>query len=151
MSTTSDRPCSTSFGLVKSLEAAVARFSPPAGTGPAISVTVVGASDLPAAVEVAAYRIAVEALTNVIKHARASRCDLLLALTDTLTLQITDDGVGMPEKPGPVSGCSQCGNASKSWVEPSRSRISAAAEPGSTPKSRSPRHEPRTSDGDHRR
>jgi signal transduction histidine kinase len=92
------------LGLVKSLEAAVARFSPPAGTGPVISVTVVGASDLPAAVEVAAYRIAVEALTNVIKHARASRCDLLLALTDTLTLHITDDGVGMPEKPGPGVG-----------------------------------------------
>lgn len=51
---------------------------------------------LPAAVEVAAYRIAQEALTNVVRHAEARQCSLCLYLRDrVLTLQITDDGKGI--------------------------------------------------------
>jgi signal transduction histidine kinase len=51
---------------------------------------------LPAAVEVAAYRIAQEALTNVVRHAGAQQCFLSLRLRDrVLTLQITDDGKGI--------------------------------------------------------
>jgi signal transduction histidine kinase len=51
---------------------------------------------LPAAVEVAAYRIAREALTNVVHHAQARHCLLRLGLRDrVLTLQITDDGKGI--------------------------------------------------------
>ena len=53
---------------------------------------------LPAAVEVAAYRIAQEALTNVVRHARAHDCVVRLAVADQMTLEITDDGVGIPEE-----------------------------------------------------
>jgi signal transduction histidine kinase len=53
---------------------------------------------LPAAVEVAAYRIAQEALTNVIRHAQARTCSVRLWLDDALYLSITDDGVGLPEE-----------------------------------------------------
>lgn len=57
---------------------------------------------LPAAVEVAAYRIVTEALTNVSKHARARSCSVSLNVTDgTLTLQISDDGAGLT---GPRDG-----------------------------------------------
>jgi len=51
---------------------------------------------LPAAVEVAAYRIAVESVVNVIKHARASLCTVRLDVRDAsqLIVEITDDGVG---------------------------------------------------------
>lgn len=50
---------------------------------------------LPAAVEVAAYRVAAEALTNVVRHAEASACRVVAALTpETLTLEISDDGCG---------------------------------------------------------
>jgi signal transduction histidine kinase len=51
--------------------------------------------ELPAAVEVAAYRIAAEACANVIRHARASRC-AIDAGTDGgwLTLTVADNGVG---------------------------------------------------------
>ncbi|WP_405642266.1 sensor histidine kinase [Streptomyces sp. NBC_00019] len=47
---------------------------------------------LPAAVEVAAYRIAVEALTNAARHARASRVDLRIEIGDGLCLEVCDDG-----------------------------------------------------------
>jgi signal transduction histidine kinase len=55
--------------------------------------------ELPAAVEVAVYRISQEALTNVVHHAHAHRSDLRLALDETeglLSLSIQDDGCGLP-------------------------------------------------------
>ncbi len=52
---------------------------------------------LPAAVEVAVYRIAQEALTNVARHAQAQHCLLWLALdAEALHLAISDDGQGIP-------------------------------------------------------
>jgi signal transduction histidine kinase len=55
-----------------------------------------GRGDLPAAVEVAAYRIAVAAMTNVARHAAASRCWVTLALADhQLTVLVEDDGRGL--------------------------------------------------------
>lgn len=51
---------------------------------------------LPAAVEVAAYRIAQEALANVVRHAHAAHCAITLRLRDgDLTLVIRDDGHGL--------------------------------------------------------
>jgi len=55
---------------------------------------------LPAAVEVAAYHIAREALTNVVRHAQAQHCTLRLAVEGDedgrLHLSIQDDGLGLP-------------------------------------------------------
>lgn len=51
---------------------------------------------LPAAVEVAAYRISMEALTNVVRHAQASTCVLKVQCNDTLIITISDDGCGLP-------------------------------------------------------
>jgi signal transduction histidine kinase len=59
-----------------------------------------GMPELPAAVEVAVYRIAQEALTNVVRHAAARRCDLQLTLDEPeglLSLSIQDDGSGLPQ------------------------------------------------------
>jgi signal transduction histidine kinase len=54
---------------------------------------------LPAAVEVAAYRIVLEAMTNVERHAHAHTCLVRLELPEAgaLCLDITDDGSGLPE------------------------------------------------------
>ena len=53
---------------------------------------------LPAAVEVAAYRISQEALTNVVKHAGARDCVVRLAVADEVSLEILDDGAGIQEE-----------------------------------------------------
>ncbi len=52
--------------------------------------------NLPAAVEVAVYRITQEALTNVARHARAKSCVVRLAVNEDVALEIVDDGVGIP-------------------------------------------------------
>lgn len=59
---------------------------------------------LPAAVEVAAYRIVAEAVTNAVRHARASRCTIWLCLDDRLYLAVEDDGVGLPDGVQPGVG-----------------------------------------------
>jgi signal transduction histidine kinase len=46
-------------------------------------------------VEVAAYRIVEEALTNVMKHARATYCSIRLTVDDRLRVVVLDDGVGL--------------------------------------------------------
>ncbi len=56
---------------------------------------------LPAAVEVAAYRIATEALTNVARHSDACRAEVDVTMNGRLALTVTDDGRGSdPWQPG---------------------------------------------------
>ncbi len=60
---------------------------------------------LPAAVEVALYRIAGEAVHNVVRHARASRCTVRLAGgAGAVRLDVTDDGAGCPSTAPPGVG-----------------------------------------------
>jgi signal transduction histidine kinase len=55
---------------------------------------------LPAAVELAAYRIVQEALTNVARHAQARRVVVRVGYADGVTVEVLDDGVGGPAVPG---------------------------------------------------
>jgi two-component system, NarL family, sensor kinase len=87
------------FGLVEALRRHAEAYERRADGG-SLSVTVTGPSEslgLSAAVEVAAYRIVVEALTNVARHSRA-RSALVTVQTDRDTLAVTvqDDGASDP-------------------------------------------------------
>jgi signal transduction histidine kinase len=53
--------------------------------------------ELPAGFDLSAYRIVQEALTNVVKHARTSSCQVLVGYgRDELVLEVTDNGAGLP-------------------------------------------------------
>ncbi len=88
-------PSLDELGLVGALRECVGRFDTGSDALPELAVR---APDelppLPAAVEVAAYRIVNEAVTNVVRHARARNCEIRIELDGALHLAIRDDGVG---------------------------------------------------------
>jgi signal transduction histidine kinase len=78
----------THSGLRAGVEAFVSRLDLP------VDVDVL-TERLPTDIEASAYFIVAEALTNVVKHARATRAKVRAALDDdVLTLEVRDDGVG---------------------------------------------------------
>jgi signal transduction histidine kinase len=57
--------------------------------------------DLPASIDLSAYRIIQEALTNVVKHAHTNSCQVLIGYgQDELLVEITDNGAGLPALAG---------------------------------------------------
>jgi signal transduction histidine kinase len=64
--------------------------------GGATLVVPVPLPPLPAAVEVAAYRIAVEAMTNAARHAPGAAVEVSLSANGQLKLEIADAGSGLP-------------------------------------------------------
>ncbi len=66
-----------------------------------VELSVTGTRDLPPGVDLAAYRVVQEALTNVIKHAGAARAAVALEYRpDDLLITVTDDGRPAPEPSG---------------------------------------------------
>ncbi len=88
-------PALDEMGLVGALDQRVSQLRW-RSDGSALDVRLMAPDDLPAlpaAVEVAAYRIATEALLNVARHAGASRARLLVTChDDRLEVVVTDDG-----------------------------------------------------------
>jgi signal transduction histidine kinase len=62
--------------------------------------------DLPPAVEMAAYRIATEAVTNAVRHGRTGRCEVRLSVDPggALVVEVSDDGIGVPADVHPGVG-----------------------------------------------
>jgi len=91
-------PALDELGLAGSLREEVGRLRCEA---PALTVDLDlpgdGLADLPAAIEVACYRIVTEALTNVARHAQASRCSVRLWLDGDMGISVRDDGVGLAD------------------------------------------------------
>jgi signal transduction histidine kinase len=89
------------FGLVPALERLVQTFSESSGIGVELEAQI-GEERLPNDVETTVYRIVQEALTNVVKHAEATRVSILLVRRDaTVTAVVEDDGLGFdPEAAG---------------------------------------------------
>jgi signal transduction histidine kinase len=73
-----------------------------ASAGVRVDVTRCGQPrELPASIDLSAYRIVQEALTNVVKHARTSSCRVLIGYGhDELIIEVTDNGAGLPEMAG---------------------------------------------------
>jgi hypothetical protein len=85
-------------------------------------VDVTGVEGLPAAVEVATYSVAAEALTNAAKHAAAAHVAVQVQhLPDALTVQVADDGRGIPADACPGSGSRPCAGARRSSADSSPS------------------------------
>jgi signal transduction histidine kinase len=88
-------PAIDELGLVPACTQTVERLCADGGLAATLAAPD-GVPPLPAAVEVAAYRIIVEAVTNTVRHANARRCHVTLSLASTtLLVSITDDGVGL--------------------------------------------------------
>ena len=85
------------LGLVSAIQAFIADQKPMIGDRLTITVDAAGFNRrLPADIETVAYRIVQEGLSNVIKHASASRVDVLLTVNHPhLIVTIRDDGVGI--------------------------------------------------------
>lgn len=90
-------PTLDALGLEGAVREQAAGLASQGGEAPVIIVDVPAPlPSLPPAVEVAAYRIAVEALLNVVRHAAASQCEVRLVLgDDQLEVDIVDDGRGL--------------------------------------------------------
>jgi len=93
-------PALDDLGLLGALRETAAQYG-----AKGLEVSLEAPENLPqlsAAVEVAAYRIAQEALTNVARHAGASRATVSLAPDERggLRVEVRDDGVGIPDRRG---------------------------------------------------
>lgn len=66
-----------------------------AGSGMTVEVHAEEMPELSAVVEVAALRIALEAVTNAVRHSEASVCTITFRVSDELVLEVADDGVGI--------------------------------------------------------
>jgi len=88
-------PVLDEFGLVTAIREHVAPYTGPNGLQITFDVTD-PMPPLPAAVEVAAYRIALEAFTNIVNHAQATACHLTTRVeNNSLILVISDNGKGL--------------------------------------------------------
>jgi signal transduction histidine kinase len=94
-------PALDEFGLVAAIRDHVAGMDGKSALEIQITELESGLPPLSAAVEVAAYRIVLEALTNVIRHAQAQHCKIRFSIDQTdsqrmLRVEIQDDGIGLP-------------------------------------------------------
>ena len=89
-------------GLAQALRERAASLAARSASGMIVEVHVADPMPgLPEQVEIAAFRIAEEAMTNVLRHAQASRCEVRLEAEGELVVSVRDDGVGLPAQTRP--------------------------------------------------
>ena len=95
-------PALDELGLVGALQAQIQSLP---ANGLRVSLEAAPLPPLSAAVEVAAYRITLEAVTNTVRHAHASECRVRLAAPGpALEIDIEDNGAGLPAGHVPGDG-----------------------------------------------
>ncbi len=88
------------LGLEPALRALVDRVAEQGGLATELDVQL-GETRLAPEIETAAYRVAQEALTNVVKHARASTVSVVAEVSGgALRIRVADNGQGLGEAPG---------------------------------------------------
>jgi two-component system NarL family sensor kinase len=101
-------PALDQLGLLSAIRERVVTFNRAASDGSHPFEVVVDSSgdlqDLPAAIEVAVYRITVEAVTNAARHAQARTCRVRLHRGALLTVEVRDDGTGIAQNEIPHVG-----------------------------------------------
>ena len=117
-------PALDELGLLQALRLRAAQTTR-RSDGSALTAVVEAGSELPplpAAVELAAYRIATEALTNAVRHSTASTVLVRLGCDDTLHCEVLDDGIdtgqwqpgvgiaGMRERAAELGGSCEVGS-----------------------------------------
>ena len=87
-------PALDELGLVGAVDQLAQHLAVNSDMGIELSCGAVG--ELPAAVEVAAYRVTQEALTNAVTHSRATTCSVAMSrAVDHLLVRVQDNGTGV--------------------------------------------------------
>lgn len=100
------------LGLLSALREQVSRLGAPPGNGvdnEPLAVAIEAPRDLgglPPPVELAAFRIALEAFVNVWRHANARHCVMRFTLDGALHIDVIDDGTGITAEAHPGVGTS---------------------------------------------
>lgn len=129
-------PALDDLGLAPALRQLLSAF------GPAVHVTAGALPELPAATEVAAYRIAAEAVNNAMRHAACSTCTVELRLRDgELEVKVRDDGSGIAD--GTVPGVGLRSMSERASEVGGRLSISSGEGAGTTVRASLPLDSPR--------
>jgi signal transduction histidine kinase len=120
------------FGLVPALERLTETFSEQTGIRTELEARL-GEARLPDEVETTLYRTVQEALTNVVKHARATRVSVIVTRkSGGVTAVIEDDGVGMTESRGGDGGIGLLGMRERVALVGGRLEVESSPGAGTT-------------------
>ena len=122
-------PALDELGLAGALERVTDRLT--AGTATVADLRMGNLPALPAAVEVATFRIVTEAVTNVARHAHAAHCDVRIdAVGRGLRIVVVDDGCGIAGNARSLAGHGL--QTMRERVEELRGRFEVTATGGTT-------------------
>jgi two-component system sensor histidine kinase UhpB len=120
------------FGLVPALERLAETFREQTGLHVDLEAQL-GVERLPAEVETALYRIVQEGLTNVFKHAGATRVSILLTRRDgTVAAVVEDDGSGFDPSVPPEEGLGLVGMRERVGLVGGRLSVESSEDGGTT-------------------